>query len=818
MSEKLDFSFPFTQPYPEQRALMECIYETVSAGQVGVLESPTGTGKSLSIICAALTWLYDEEKRRAEEVQQSPAAAEDDWLQSFLQSTPGGESAGDREAARVAYASVLSRLSAARATGKARSATSSTAFSRRDSHSVHSAAQGPAVGLAEEGAEFVLDEYDSDGDRASGQEEGEEGLDAHGFPKIIYCSRTHSQISQFVNEIKKTAFRDCRCVVLGSRKQLCVLDEVSSLPLDSLMSEACLDKQKAKATTTSTSVEGADSKRVRTGIAAARTRCPLHRAAAERALADRALARVCDVEELAALGKASQTCPYYGSRRAVGAAQLVCLPYNMLVQKSLRDSLGVGLRGNVVIIDEAHNIVEAVSGAHSAEVSLQDINTSLSGVNAYVERYGRVLGARNLVYINLLRSTLAGWRKVLEDRFGERSDYQKVGDEVLRSTDFLFRAKLDNINFMKLKRHISTTMLARKVGGYWAWARRAEVSLHADRRGDGATDCTGALRRTVELLTCLAAPENDGRIVLCTPSPARSGRSCSECSSEPKVDHSAIKFILLNAASQFRPVVDQARAVLLLGGTMQPFQHLISMLFPGVPAGKLRLASFGHVVAANRVKCIAAAAGVGRRPMLFKHDTKFNSAMLDDLGETLVAVCRRVPGGCPCFFTSYKYMEFVLRHWGLGKDRTDSLFARLAATKRVFVEARSSSETTWAQYSAAATGEGGALLFCVIGGKMSEGINFSDALARCVVVIGMPYPDSRDAVLKEKLRFAEQAATGSGSVVYESMCMKAVNQCIGRAIRHAADFSSILLLDARYRSPRVASQLPAWIHRAMSSH
>lgn len=41
-------------------------------------------------------------------------------------------------------------------------------------------------------------------------------------------------------------------------------------------------------------------------------------------------------------------------------------------------------------------------------------------------------------------------------------------------------------------------------------------------------------------------------------------------------------------------------------------------------------------------------------------------------------------------------------------------------------------------------------LLLVIGGKLSEGINFSDDLARYVVVVGLPYANSQAATLKEK--------------------------------------------------------------------
>lgn len=41
--------------------------------------------------------------------------------------------------------------------------------------------------------------------------------------------------------------------------------------------------------------------------------------------------------------------------------------------------------------------------------------------------------------------------------------------------------------------------------------------------------------------------------------------------------------------------------------------------------------------------------------------------------------------------------------------------------------------------------------------------------------------------------------------------MRAVNQSIGRAIRHSKDYACIVLADLRYERPHVSRQLPQWI-------
>jgi chromosome transmission fidelity protein 1 len=54
-------------------------------------------------------------------------------------------------------------------------------------------------------------------------------------------------------------------------------------------------------------------------------------------------------------------------------------------------------------------------------------------------------------------------------------------------------------------------------------------------------------------------------------------------------------------------------------------------------------------------------------------------------------------------------------------------------------------------------------------------------------------------------------APNAGKIHYENLCMKAVNQSIGRAIRHKDDFAAILLLDHRYDQSNITQQLPSWI-------
>ena len=55
--------FPFS-PYKQQEEFIRAMYGALGNKEHCLLESPTGTGKTLSILTAALGWLHNQHQQR----------------------------------------------------------------------------------------------------------------------------------------------------------------------------------------------------------------------------------------------------------------------------------------------------------------------------------------------------------------------------------------------------------------------------------------------------------------------------------------------------------------------------------------------------------------------------------------------------------------------------------------------------------------------------------------------------------------------------------------------------------------------------------
>lgn len=59
-------------------------------------------------------------------------------------------------------------------------------------------------------------------------------------------------------------------------------------------------------------------------------------------------------------------------RQAATTAQLIVVPYQILIHNATRKASGIKLKDSVVIIDEAHNLVDTIGNIHSVEVGTQN--------------------------------------------------------------------------------------------------------------------------------------------------------------------------------------------------------------------------------------------------------------------------------------------------------------------------------------------------------------------------------------------------------------------------------------------------------------
>ncbi|PWY79334.1 DNA repair helicase [Aspergillus sclerotioniger CBS 115572] len=824
-----NFHHPYS-PYDIQLQLMRALYACLEQGKVAVFESPTGTGKSLSLICGSLTWLRDH-KRSAFQAAVNNAARDDDepeWMLDFAK----------RESSRAMTEKrkeFEDRLEKAKEEEERQRNAIEDPKGARKKQKFSTPSTGPHE-LSED--HFALDEYDSEKEEYKASRNGQDhssGLSSSTLEllerfkgqfsttklrsedgendevRIFYCSRTHSQLSQFANELRRVTMPSSvpeelsaglagdeelgerlKHVTLGSRKNLCINPSVSSLENSTAVNERCLDLQQP-------------------GVAP-QHRCPfLPSKEDERHVfqfRDHALATVKDIEDLGKLGKRIGVCPYYASRSVVKHSEIVTLPYPLLLQRSAREALNISVKGHVIIIDEAHNLMDAISSIHSVTVTLSQLQTSLSQVTTYARKFKTRLKGKNRSYVSqvirLIGSIAAHLRSILES--------EKAREGPVLPSDLMSGKGVDQINPYKLSQYLQESRLARKVDGY------VEFSKDQSGRQMTGSPAVPVLFHIQGFLISLMNPSAEGRLFYMKDQ-----------------DDIHLKYMLLDPTNQFREIVEDARAVILAGGTMSPMTDYMDHLFSYVPAGRLDTFSYGHVIPSENLIAHTLVRGVRRSEFDFTYDARDSENMIIDLGRTVATLCHVIPDGVVAFFPSYDYLGRVLSIWKKPKlgEQGQTVYGLIEQKKPILFESRDMKFTTeelLQTYASTIDTGRGALLLSVVGGKLSEGINFSDKLGRGVLIIGLPFPNIRSAVWQAKIQYIEQKthrqATGSeasrqstaraaGRDYYENSCMRAVNQCIGRAIRHRNDYAAIVLFDRRYDKPGIQAKLPAWIKQSM---
>ncbi|WPJ65211.1 hypothetical protein SMAC4_08636 [Sordaria macrospora] len=887
--------------------------------QIALFESPTGTGKSLSLICASLTWLRNHKRLQFEtEIdkikKQMEASGEPGWMVESALKRKREELAQRYEEMERTLERIREREREMEKEGeeghqarggKRRKLDRGKGDEDEGGKKKKGSSGGRGLTASDEDKEFLIEDWRDEGGldendpmgqlsketrellekvgmgTAGGKKGGEEGAVAEEGIKIFYTSRTHSQLTQFIQELRRPEFpasvptldaheepakEIVKQIPLSSRQKLCINPSVNKLGTLAAINERCQSLQQPK-----TPKEH---------------RCPyLPNAAnlkATHEFRDTALATLPDIEDLYQTGKQLKICPYYASRAAIPGAEVITLPYPLLLQKSAREALGIKLEGNIVIIDEAHNIMDAVSNVHAAEIKYTDLKRAKLSLGMYYQRFYQKLKGENRVMVAQLQRVVEALGVYIKSRLGRAAKGLKENQEgVVYDTNLLLATGgADQINLYKLIRYVQESKLAFKLEGYASYCEEESRDTDDEETEKEIKKREGrppVLHTLCSFLTALTNLSSEGRLFYEKIPPPKG-----------EIQDMKLSYMLLSPTHAFSSIAESARAVILAGGTMSPFEDYKAHLFPDVPPEKITTLSCGHVIPKENL-CVWTLGSIAPDPKIdtgigedcfdFTFTKRNNPNMINRLGLVLLNLCSIVPDGVVAFFPSYIYLEEAIKVWKMCDQAMGPkpIWERLESKKAVFMDSKTeSSEQTLQKYSdvihsevrpisPSGTRVKGALLLSVVGGKMSEGINFSDRLGRCVVVIGLPYPNAHSPEWVARREYLEdnfierynashpittttpapapvipppsntrhvhssssskskkrdrhnnppnlaKLAARSVNVFYENATMRAVNQSIGRAIRHQNDYAAIILIDHRYEREHVRAKLPGWI-------
>ncbi|KAI9160655.1 hypothetical protein LWI28_010360 [Acer negundo] len=220
-SEKEFPAFPY-KPYSIQMDFMKALYRSLDKGGVSMLESPTGTGKTLSMICSALHWVVDQkQKQKSETVESDKNTTNDgscglddepDWMRNFVANKdcqPNDNKIKKKKNGYGLRKSDKRRNQESCRDVFSRSMEKDDFCTKKECENLRKANDGSELN----DEEFLLEEYESEEEDAIGsgkskrkaggvtisssideEEEEEEEL------KVYFCSRTHSQLSQCMHE------------------------------------------------------------------------------------------------------------------------------------------------------------------------------------------------------------------------------------------------------------------------------------------------------------------------------------------------------------------------------------------------------------------------------------------------------------------------------------------------------------------------------------------------------------------------------------------------------------------------------------------
>ncbi|KUJ23099.1 DNA repair helicase [Mollisia scopiformis] len=516
-------------------------------------------------------------------------------------------------------------------------------------------------------------------------------------------------------------------------------------------------------------------------------------------------------------GEQHKQCPYFTARRMMSFCNVIIYSYHYLLDPKIAERVSKELSKDcIVVFDEAHNIDNVCIESLSTDITEDSLRRATRGAQNLETKISEMKESDSEKLQNEYAKLVEG----LRDQDEAREEDAFMSNPALPD-DLLKEAVPGNIRRAEhfvafLKRfieYLKTRMKVRQVISETPPSFLAHLKEYTFIEKKPLRFCAERLTslvRTLELtnvedyqplqevatFATLVATYEKGFLLILEPYE----------SDTAEVPNPVLHFTCLDAAIAIKPVFDRFSSVIITSGTISPLEMYPKMLnFTTVVQE-----SYPMTLARRSFLPMIVTRGSDQVHISSGFQVRNEPSVVRNYGHLLTELSKVTPDGMVVFFPSYLYMESIISMWqGMG------ILDEVWKYKLILVETPDAQETSLAleTYRTACCNGRGAILLCVARGKVSEGIDFDHQYGRTVLCIGVPFQYTESRILKARLEFLRETYRIRENDFLSFDAMRHAAQCLGRVLRGKDDYGIMVLADRRFLKKR--NQLPKWINQAI---
>ncbi len=261
-----------------------------------------------------------------------------------------------------------------------------------------------------------------------------------------------------------------------------------------------------------------------------------------------------------------------------------------------------------------------------------------------------------------------------------------------------------------------------------------------------------------------------------------------------------LSYKVLDPSVMSKEVFASVHASILMSGTLYPMEMYADIL--GIPEDNAILREYSSPFPKENRPIIV----TNKLTTAYK---KRGPEMYNDIARSIVSITDRVKGNLAVFFQSYQMLSDI------SKIMSHDLEKRIITEDREMSKQDKDKVHTLLVNSRK---DKGAMLLGVMGGSLSEGIDYEDNVLESVIVVGLPLaPPSLEVEALQKYytqKFDEERGLYYG---YINPAMNKVLQALGRCIRSEKDRAVVVLMDDRFKWDRYNRCFPEDIDLVVTS-